>query len=127
MVTARIIPNKYKYWEFIKELRFSKANINGFIGQTPSGNQKEYMQEYGDFYFICMLGNTPVGYFSVIKNDISFCVDGSYHGKGLGTFMLNNIKDMFPRATGQIKESNIASQKAFERAGIEYRIIPDDV
>lgn len=57
---------------------------------------------------------------------ISYSVESSSRGKGYGTYLLNAIKDMgFNHLFGEVKYSNVASCKSFEKAGYN-KIMKDD-
>jgi RimJ/RimL family protein N-acetyltransferase len=122
--------NSYKrYIEFIRLLRTDSRTEKMFLEQvniTPE-QQEKYMERNADKYFICITAedHLPVGYIGVINNDIRYCVVPYYHGMGIGTSILTEIKGLFPKATGRIKKSNYASIRAFEKAGIPYEIIND--
>lgn len=99
--------------------------MHGFLTEdyiSPS-DQRKYMDKNADKYFIAMLDGSAAGYIGVLDDDIRVCTHPDFQGKGVGTFMLEEIRDKFPNAVGRIKRSNIPSQKAFNKAGVFYRII----
>lgn len=115
--------------EFIRLLRTDSRTEKMFLEQvsiTPE-QQEKYMEKNADKYFLCITeaDHMPVGYIGVINNDIRYCVVPYYHGIGIGTAMLKEIKTLFPKATGKIKKSNYASIRAFEKARIPYEVIND--
>jgi RimJ/RimL family protein N-acetyltransferase len=115
--------NNDVYYEFIRQLRNDPEIQQGFIQQVNINveQQKEYMKKYGKYYYVCLYNNIPCGYIGVIDNDIRFAVHQSYQGKGIGTFMLTEIKKIFPNAYGKIKVFNKPSIKAFEKSGFELK------
>jgi len=120
-----LIPITSQYYEFVRELRTDPKNTNGFLEEaniTPQ-QQKEYMKKYSDCYYICLLYGEPVGYIGVIDNDIRVCTDSSFHGNGIGKFMLSEIRSIFPDCRGRIKEENMASRRIFEACQVPYDLI----
>lgn len=80
--------------------------------------------------------NQPVGQIRLdIEGDtaiINYSVDKDYRGKGYGTQILINIVQVIKeysipvnRIVGKVKLSNIASQKAFKKAGYREKIFKD--
>ena len=113
--------------EFIRLLRTDPRTEKMFLEQvniTPE-QQEKYMERNFNNYFLCISKHDfiPLGYIGVINNDIRYCVVPYYHGLGIGTYMLKEIKSLFSKATGRIKKENYASIRAFEKAGIPYEII----
>ena len=109
-----------KYWEFVRLLRTHPKNQNSFQTQneiTPE-QQEKFMNNNSDNYKICISENKSVGYVGLIKgNEITYCVDPSYKGKGIGTFMIKEI--LKEGIAAYVKLNNIASQKVFEKLGFE--------
>ena len=79
------------------------------------------MKKYFNCFFICLDNDIPVGYVRVIDNDISVAVIPNKQGKGIGLFLINNIKKRFKKAEAKIKIDNKASIKLFEKAGFKLR------
>jgi len=119
MVNLQLIPNNPDYWEFIRVTRSDPRNLYGFIqtGEITPDQQKEYMAKYNDHYFICIENNVAVGWVGEVEGDLRFCVDYEHQGKGVGTFMLKEFTKIYPNLTAKVKLDNVASKKAFEKAG----------
>jgi len=114
-----------KYYEFIRFLRTHSDNAKFFIEQVEISelDQIKYMEKHGKDYYVCLLYDEPVGYIGVIDNDIRICTHPNFKGRGIGKFMLQKIKDMYPSATAKIKKDNIASQKLFTSCNVPYKLI----
>tara|TARA_R110002020_G_scaffold142235_2_gene314359 strand:+ start:24206 stop:24565 length:360 start_codon:yes stop_codon:yes gene_type:complete len=117
-----LVPITEEYYEFVRVLRNTQP---GFLvdANITREHQEVYMNKYGKNYYICLLYKKPVGFIGVVDDDIRLCTHPSTREKGVGTFMLKEIVKMYPNATGQILKFNIASQKAFEKANVPYKII----
>ena len=121
----KLINAEPEFWEFIRKLRTDHRVMHGFLTEKyiSSEDQKEYMGKYSDNYFVALYDGSAAGYIGVLDDDIRVCTHPDFQGRGVGTFMLKEIGNRFPRAYGRIKRSNISSQKAFNKAGVFYRII----
>ena len=121
----RFVPNHPIYYEFIRDLRNNPESNKGFIEQTyiTEDMQAEYMNKHKDDYFLCLIDSVPAGYVGVIDNDIRVCTAPGIGKKGIGTFMLSHIKEMYPNATARVKEDNEASIALFKKSGIPYELI----
>jgi RimJ/RimL family protein N-acetyltransferase len=111
-----------EYWEFVRLLRTHPENENWFFTQIKitSEQQAEYMSKNSDRYKICLLDEEPVGYIGVIKeNEITYCVDPNFKGKGVGTFMVSEFMKQHDTLTAFIFPQNIASSKVFEKLGFK--------
>ncbi len=119
----KMVKNEKKYHEFIRQMRNHKKNKGGFIQQRNISRkeQEKYMGKYGDNYYICLLGEKPVGYIGVINSDIRVATDPDFHGKGIGLFMVKFVKNKFKKAQAKVKIDNIASIKLFEKAGFKLK------
>jgi RimJ/RimL family protein N-acetyltransferase len=123
----KLIPNKYKYYEFIRQLRNDPRVKSGFIKTeyiTPL-QQEIYMQKYASFYYICLYKEEPVGYVGVVDNEIRIATHPDYQNLGIAKFMILEIRKEYPTAFAKIKIENEASLKAFTRAGfvIKYYLL----
>lgn len=120
-------PNTLEDFEFIRLLRLDPRTIGFFIDQREFSleQQIKYMEKYSNFYHICMSKNDKInlGFIGVVENDIRLCVVPYYQNMGVGIAMLSYVKNLYPQATGKIKTNNIASIKAFDKAGIPYKLI----
>jgi GNAT superfamily N-acetyltransferase len=120
-----LVSAKPEYYEFIREMRNHPENKSGFLQQEKitKDQQLEYMEKHSKDYFVCLSYGDPVGYIGVIDDDIRVCTHPDTKGQGVGQYMLESIKDIFPKANGRIKKDNIASQKLFDKCKVPYRII----
>jgi RimJ/RimL family protein N-acetyltransferase len=120
----KIIQNEPKFYEFIRILRTHPDNLSGFLEkqEITSEQQIKYMEKYGKDYFICLSGDTPVGFIGVVNEDIRLSVDPKFKKLGIGTFMLNEIKKLPIIMSAKVFLNNIASQKVFEKTGfVKYK------
>jgi RimJ/RimL family protein N-acetyltransferase len=113
----KLVKNEKKYYEFIRNLRNNEENQKGFLEKVyiTSEQQDSYMSKHNDNYFICLSGESPVGYIGVVDNDIRVCTDKEYTKIGAGTFMLTEIMKIHPNATAKILKNNVASLKLFKK------------
>tara|TARA_R110001583_G_scaffold26360_1_gene94985 strand:- start:83 stop:469 length:387 start_codon:yes stop_codon:yes gene_type:complete len=119
-----IVANTPKYWEFIRNLRNMDGVKQGFIRQEKikKDSHKEYMKKYGDYFYICLDENKPIGYIGLIDNDIRVATIPEYHRKGVGTFMVNElIKICGADIVAKVKINNEASLKLFQRCGFKIK------
>jgi RimJ/RimL family protein N-acetyltransferase len=78
------------------------------------------MSKNSSRYKICLLDEEPVGYIGVIKeNEITYCVDPNFKGKGIGTFMVSEFMEQHDTLTAFVFPQNIASSKVFEKLGFK--------
>jgi ribosomal protein S18 acetylase RimI-like enzyme len=95
---------------------FTKANI------TPE-QQKEFMIHNWSKYKICLANNEPAGYVGLLYgHEITYCVHPNFHGKGIGSYMIEEFSKPFSNVDAFVKVDNIASQKVFEKLGWEKQI-----
>jgi hypothetical protein len=120
-----LVPAKEEHWSFIRDLRMHPDNISGFLTEAniTDEQQKQYMQKYGDCYFVALSYGKPVGYVGVIDGDIRICTDPSNKRSGVGKFMLRRIFEMFPKSKGRILKDNLASQRLFSKCKVPFEII----
>ena len=113
----KLVRNEEKFYEFIRLLRNDPKNQKGFLEQVniDSEQQKKYMNKFNDFYYVCLLGDNPIGYVGVIEDDIRICTDDRYKKSGTGTFMLKEIIKIFPNAKAKILKDNKASLNLFKK------------
>jgi len=108
-----------EYWEFVRILRNDDRVQSGFIQNatiTPS-EQQEYMAIWHKNYYVALADGEPAGYCGAIKDDIRIAVHPDYQGKGIGTFLIENLVERYPTAFAKVKIDNEASLKLFERCG----------
>ena len=118
----KIVPNHKKYWNFIRLLRINSKIQTNFVNSNSNislEDQKLYMKKHNDDYSICFKDNVPVGCIRIKNKDIGLCVDPNYWGLGIGTFMIKEFVKLHPHGFAQIKLSNKASIRAFEKAGFK--------
>jgi RimJ/RimL family protein N-acetyltransferase len=122
----KLVKNKKKYYEFIRNMRIHPDNESGFLEKVniTSEQQENYMKKYNDCYYVAILNESPVGYVGVVDNDIRICTDPSYKKTGAGTFMLNEIMKLYPNATAKILKDNVASLSLFKKCN--FTIVNDD-
>ena len=111
-----------KYWNFVRTLRNEEKN--GFISTAfiTEEMQEEYMKKYSSCYRIALINKVvPVGYVGVIENDIRVCVGEKYRQMGIGKFLIQECKKLWPQAEAKIKVENTASIKLFESCGYKTK------
>jgi len=119
----RLIQNKPQYWEFIRQLRNHPDVRVGFIQQEDIEKEchEEHMLRYGLFFYICLVDNQPAGYVGVINRDIRVATHPDFQGKGVGKFMINELKKIHPDAFAKVKADNEASLRLFESCGFKKK------
>ncbi len=124
---VRFEKNSWIHWEAIRLLRNHEEVQSGFITEAniTRSKQSKYMRKHGENFFVALYNEHVIGYVGVVDDDIRFCVDPSYQGLGVGTFLLERIKDFFPNAKGRVKKSNFASISCFNKSGVSYSLIDD--
>lgn len=117
-----LVKNEEKYWDFIRKLRTDPEIQHGFVEQveiTPD-QQAKYMAKYNDCYYICLFIEKPIGFVGEVDGDIRVAVIHSYHKRGVGKFMINELMKLRPDSYAKMKHDNIASKKLFESCGFTY-------
>lgn len=126
----RLVECDEKYWEFVRLLRIDKRVIDGFIktDNITQEMQKNYMEKNSNFFRVALIDDEPVGFIGVIDDDIRVCTHPEHQNKGVGKFMVENIKKIYPKAFAKIKIGNEKSLKLFESCGfkIKYFILETD-
>ena len=79
------------------------------------------MEQHSDCFYLCILDEQPAGYVGVINDDIRIATHPDFQKKGVGKFLLSEIKNVFPSAYAKIKIDNEASLKLFQSAGFEVK------
>jgi len=123
MAEYRLDNNGPKYWEFIRELRNMEGVREGFIQQKEIDqvSHATYMLKYNNNFWICLDNDEPIGYVGVIEDDIRVATHPNHQGKGVGSFMINEIMKICPSAVAKVKLQNEASIKLFERCGFKKK------
>ena len=118
-----LVKNNYIYWEFIRNLRNMDGVRQGFINQDIISQQdhEAYMKKNSNFFWICLDKGRFVGYTGVIENDIRVATHPDYQGKGLGSFMINEIMKINPNAFAKVKLENQSSLRLFESCGFKKK------
>jgi len=119
----RIVPNDQNYWEFIRSLRNNPVLKKGFIQQQDINNQdhSNYMKKNGSDYYICLVGENPVGFVGCVKGDIRVAILSDYMGRGLGKKMVQHIIKIYPLSQAKIKIDNESSLGLFESCGFKKK------
>lgn len=117
------IDNKYEYWEFIRCLRNDERVKHGFIQQQhiSEDSHLKYMEKYGIFYHICLYNKQPAGYCGAINDDIRVAVHPDFQGKGVGSYMINELMKVYPNAFAKVKVENESSVRLFEKCGFKKK------
>lgn len=123
MSKLKFVKNSQKYHEFIRNLRNDKRVKTGFIqqGYVTRRQQKKYMTKYNKSYYLCLCDGQPAGYVGVIDEDIRIAVHPDFQKKGIGIFLLRNIKRKYQNLQAKIKIDNNASIKLFKKAGFKLK------
>jgi GNAT superfamily N-acetyltransferase len=118
-----LVKNGPKFWGFIRELRNMEGVKEGFIQQEEIGEieHAEYMLKYNGNYWVCLCDGKAAGYVGVINDDIRVATHPDYQGKGVGSFMINQIMKVHPNAYAKVKLDNNPSIKLFERCGFKKK------
>ena len=120
----KFVKNEKKYWNFIRELRNDSRVQNGFVDELPQiteEQQNEYMKKYNDIFYVCIEGDLPVGYIRHLDGDIGVCTHPDYWGRGIGSFMIDELMKLHPNSYAKIKLDNEASIRAFEKVGFKKK------
>jgi len=118
-----LVKNNYIYWEFIRNLRNMDGVRQGFINQDIISQQdhEAYMKKNWNFFWICLDKGRFIGYTGVIENDIRVATHPDYQGKGVGSFMINEIMKINPNAFAKVKLENQSSLRLFESCGFKKK------
>jgi len=120
----KFVKNEKKYWNFIRELRNDSRVQNGFVDKLPEiteEQQSEYMKKYNDIFYVCVEGDLPVGYIRHLEGDIGVCTHPDYWGRGIGSFMIDELTKLHPNCFAKIKLDNKTSIRAFEKVGFKKK------
>ena len=119
----QLVKNNYLYWEFIRHLRNLDGVREGFIQQQAitKHQQQAYMSQYNDCFYICLYKGEPAGYIGIIDDDIRVATHPDYQGKGVGSFMVKQIKKKYPSSVAKVKVENKASLNLFTKCGFKIK------
>tara|TARA_R110002110_G_scaffold82203_1_gene213713 strand:- start:608 stop:988 length:381 start_codon:yes stop_codon:yes gene_type:complete len=118
-----LVENNQEYWEFIRNLRNHPSVKVGFVSQNhvTKEQQLQYMSEYNDCFYVCLINKEPAGYVGVIDKDIRVATHPDFQGKGVGKYMINQLMEIHPNAYAKVKIKNEASLKLFEKCGFKKK------
>lgn len=116
-----LVKNEPKYYEFIRNLRNDERLLDGFIDKTyiTESMQNKYMQNHSQDYYICLEGDTAVGFIGVVDNDLRLAVDYKNQRKGIASFMVQELLKIIPNFEVRVLPDNVASIKMFKRNGFK--------
>lgn len=118
----KLVENNESYYEFIRNLRNDQRE--GFIQQETISkiSHRLHMIDYSHCYYLC-LGDSeePLGYCGVIDGDIRVAVSSNHQGRGVGTFMINELMKRHPNAFAKVKIENEASLRLFGKCGFKKK------
>jgi len=119
----QLVKNNYTYWEFIRNLRNLDGVRQGFIQQKAISkeNHEIYMKKNSDYFYICLDNDIPIGYTGVIEKDIRVATHPDHQGKGVASFMINEIMKNNPHAFAKVKLENEPSLRLFESCGFKRK------
>lgn len=118
-----LVNNSYLYWEFIRNLRNLDGVREGFIQQEfiTEKEQQAYMSKHNDCFYICLYEGKPAGYIGIINDDIRVATHPDYQGKGVGSFMVKQIKKKYPSSVAKVKVDNKASLNLFTKCNFKIK------
>ena len=122
-MSYKLVSNEPYYWEFIRCLRNTDGIRQGFVQQDEitTDHHQQYMKKNGNFFWICLDNEVPIGYIGIIDFDIRVATLPRYHGKGVASFMVNEIMKSNPQAVAKVKIDNHASLRLFEKCGFKKK------
>ncbi len=125
MSTMELVDCTEEYWDFVRVLRMNKKVAQGFIegADISPEDQVRYMTKYSECYRVCLSNGRPCGYVGVIDDDIRVCVDPNYWKMGVGKFMINKCREIWPSSFARVKVDNNASLALFKSCGFEPKYI----
>jgi len=125
-----LVKNSVEHWEFIRNLRNMDGVRQGFIQQKHISKEQheQYMKKNSSFFYICLDNHNQLGYIGIINDDIRVATHPDHQGKGVASFMLNELMKKHPTAFAKVKIDNKASLRLFESCGFKkkYYILEKD-
>lgn len=79
------------------------------------------MKKYSDCFYICLHNGQPMGYIGVIEEDIRVATHPDCQGKGAASFMVKEIKKLYPTSVAKVKTENKASLGLFKKCGFKIK------
>jgi ribosomal protein S18 acetylase RimI-like enzyme len=126
----RLIPNHKIYWEFIRNLRNNPQVKKGFINQEDISKEQhqQYMEIYGEFFYIGLYKEQAAGYVGCIEDDIRVATSPEFQGNGIAKSMITELMKKHPSAVAKVKINNTASIRLFESCGFikKYYLLEKD-
>lgn len=125
MVKLELVQNDLEYYNYIFQLRVSPHTKDGWINQEiiTWREHKKFMDEHVEDYYVCLREGERAGFIGVVDGDIRLCTDPHLQRKGIGAFMLDEIKKIYPNATAKVKIDNLASIALFEKSSVKFEMI----
>ena len=125
MVALRMIPNEETYYRYIFYLRTHPLLRLGFINQQEITLEEHnnFMQKHEKNYYVCLYNGYPCGFVGVVDEDVRVCTDPAVQKKGVGQFMLKELKKLYPNAVAKIKKTNTASIALFKKSDFNFELI----
>ena len=112
-------------WANDSQVRKNSFSPNDIDLESHIRWYEDKMKDENTSIFIVLKDNVEVGQIRVDISDnkgfIHYSIDKNYRGQGIGTEILQLIKLEITKVNliGYVKKENIASMKAFEKAGYE--------
>ena len=111
-----------EYWSFVGRLRANPKVKDGFCERAVFDEEKQikYMKKNSKYFYICLIEGKPVGYIGLIsssRDEVTFCVNPEYQGRGIGSFMVKKLMQMSINIWAKVKHNNIGSIHIFEKLG----------
>ena len=108
-----------KFWDFIRDLRNNEEVRKSFFNDNivTKSEHYQFMQTNGKDYWICLKNNKPIGYVSIREKEVSIATEPREHGKGVASFMLEEMIKKVPNLIARVKVDNITSVNLFEKYG----------
>jgi len=125
MVNLRLVQNEELYYRYIYYLRIHPATKDGFMSQDKISIEDHYkfMEKHEENYYVCLYNGFTCGFVGVVDDDVRVCTDPSYQKKGIGKFMLEELKKLYPNARAKIKKENKASIALFEKSKFNFELV----
>lgn len=120
-----VVGENKTYREFVRKLRNDKRLKKSWVNHTniTKEQQKEYMDKYGNQYFIFINGEKPIGFIGIVDEDLRLAVLPEYQNAGVGQYMLDFIISSEKKFKVRVRKDNIDSQKFFERNKIKFELV----